>query len=81
MPRTERGLFELYQDDPERADALVWGRRAVEEEPCFGTLDGTYNAAVMVMLFDCGRDHRSTHEDRLDRGEHMAQLGYENNNV
>lgn len=24
---TERGLFELYADDPERADALVFGRR------------------------------------------------------
>lgn len=27
MPKRERGLFELYRDDPERADALVWGRR------------------------------------------------------
>ncbi len=27
-PATERGLFELYRDDPERADALVWGRVA-----------------------------------------------------
>jgi sulfite oxidase len=25
----ERGLFELYRDDPERADALVFGRRPV----------------------------------------------------
>jgi len=25
--KRERGLFELYQDDPERADALVFGRR------------------------------------------------------
>ena len=24
----ERGIFELYEDDPERADALVFGRRA-----------------------------------------------------
>lgn len=28
MPKRTRGLFELYQDDPERADALVWGRVA-----------------------------------------------------
>ncbi len=30
MPLTgkpERGLGALYRDDPERADALVWGRR------------------------------------------------------
>ena len=25
----ERGLLELYRDDPERADALVFGRRGV----------------------------------------------------
>ena len=25
--KRERGLFELYRDDPERADALVFGRR------------------------------------------------------
>jgi hypothetical protein len=24
--RPERGLRELYQDNPERADAVVWGR-------------------------------------------------------
>ena len=28
MRKRERGLFELYGDDPERADALVFGRRA-----------------------------------------------------
>jgi sulfite oxidase len=27
MIRKERGLFELYDNDPERADALVFGRR------------------------------------------------------
>jgi sulfite oxidase len=27
MTHRERGLFELYRDDPERADALVFGRR------------------------------------------------------
>jgi DMSO/TMAO reductase YedYZ molybdopterin-dependent catalytic subunit len=27
MAMKERGLFELYRDDPERADALVFGRR------------------------------------------------------
>jgi DMSO/TMAO reductase YedYZ molybdopterin-dependent catalytic subunit len=28
MPRQERSLSELYQDDPERADALAFGRRS-----------------------------------------------------
>lgn len=28
MPKKTRGLFELYQQDPERADALLWGRKA-----------------------------------------------------
>lgn len=27
--RIERGLYELYREDPERADALVFGRRGV----------------------------------------------------
>jgi DMSO/TMAO reductase YedYZ molybdopterin-dependent catalytic subunit len=27
MPRTERSIEELYRDDPERADAVVFGRR------------------------------------------------------
>lgn len=38
MPKAERGLNELYRDDPERADALVFGRR--------GLLKGTSLAAM-----------------------------------
>ena len=30
--KRERGLGELYRDDPERADALVFGRRAAKVE-------------------------------------------------
>lgn len=26
--KRERGFFELYRDDPERADALIFGRKA-----------------------------------------------------
>lgn len=28
MPHKERGLIELYNDDPERAEYLVFGRKA-----------------------------------------------------
>ena len=38
----ERSYLELYQDDPERADALAWGRR--------GTLSGTALAGMGVAL-------------------------------
>ncbi len=38
MPKAERGLNELYRDDPERAEALVFGRR--------GLLTGASLAAV-----------------------------------
>lgn len=30
MPRILRGIHEFYASDPERADALIWGRRANE---------------------------------------------------
>ncbi|CAH0184675.1 sulfite oxidase [Roseomonas sp. CECT 9278] len=40
--RTERSVEELYRDDPERADALVWGRR--------DTLKGAALAAMGVAL-------------------------------
>jgi DMSO/TMAO reductase YedYZ molybdopterin-dependent catalytic subunit len=33
MKKSERGLFEIYQNDPERADALVFGRRADKPGP------------------------------------------------
>ena len=40
--KPERGLGELYRDDPERADALAWGRR--------GALHGATLAAVGAAL-------------------------------
>jgi sulfite oxidase len=40
--RQERSLHELYRDDPERADALAWGRR--------GMLRGTALAAIGTAL-------------------------------
>ncbi|MBX6375088.1 MAG: sulfite oxidase [Acetobacteraceae bacterium] len=40
--RPERSIHELYQDDPERADALIWGRR--------GALRGAALAAVGAAL-------------------------------
>jgi sulfite oxidase len=42
--RRERGLFELYTDDPERADALVFDRRWTPSRR--GFLKGTSAAAV-----------------------------------
>ncbi|HYF08737.1 MAG TPA: molybdopterin-dependent oxidoreductase, partial [Acetobacteraceae bacterium] len=45
MPRTgkpERSIQELYRDDPERADALIWGRR--------GALKGSALAAMGAAL-------------------------------
>ena len=38
----ERSFQELYRDDPERADALVWGRR--------GALQGAARAAMGTAL-------------------------------
>lgn len=44
----ERGFFELYQDDPERADALVFGRRTGASRR--GFLQGTGLAAMGAMV-------------------------------
>lgn len=46
--RKERGFFELYQDDPERADALVFGRRSGASRR--GFLQGTGLAAMGGMV-------------------------------
>lgn len=42
--KKERGLLELYQDDPERADALVFGRKTDKSRR--GFLRGAWLAAV-----------------------------------
>jgi len=44
----ERGLYELYGDDPERADALVFGRRTGPDRR--GFLKGAGLATVSAML-------------------------------
>ncbi|WP_374467225.1 sulfite oxidase [Ferrovibrio sp.] len=44
----ERGFFELYQDDPERADALVFGRRSGASRR--GFLQGSGLAAMGAMV-------------------------------
>lgn len=46
--RTERGLFELYNEDPERADALIFGRRTNGDRR--GFLKGAGLATMGAML-------------------------------
>jgi DMSO/TMAO reductase YedYZ molybdopterin-dependent catalytic subunit len=46
--RTERGLFELYAEDPERADALAFGRRTHTDRR--GFLKGAGLAAVAAAV-------------------------------
>jgi DMSO/TMAO reductase YedYZ molybdopterin-dependent catalytic subunit len=46
--RTERGLFELYAEDPERADALAFGRRTHTDRR--GFLRGAGLAAVAAAV-------------------------------
>ncbi|HHQ47297.1 MAG TPA: twin-arginine translocation signal domain-containing protein [Acidobacteria bacterium] len=47
-PPRERGLYELYGDDPERADALIFGRRTGPDRR--GFLKGAGLAAVSTLL-------------------------------
>lgn len=58
MPKRQRGLFELYQDDPERADALVWGRR-VDPRSRRGFLRGLGLASMGTALGAVVPFHRS----------------------
>jgi DMSO/TMAO reductase YedYZ molybdopterin-dependent catalytic subunit len=46
--KAERGLFELYEDDPERADALIFGRTAHRDRR--GFLKGAGLATMGAML-------------------------------
>lgn len=45
--RPERGLLELYRDDPERADALVWGRRGALKGAALAAMGGALGAAAI----------------------------------
>src|SRR5918997_7203355 len=42
----ERGLGELYRDDPERADALVWGRRGALKGAGLASMGAALGAAI-----------------------------------
>ncbi|MGF1592549.1 MAG: sulfite oxidase [Kiloniellaceae bacterium] len=48
MERTERGLFELYHEDPERADAIVFGRKSGPDRR--GFLKGAGLASMGAVL-------------------------------
>lgn len=44
--RTERSIQELYRDDPERADALAFGRRGALKGAALATMGATIGAAI-----------------------------------
>jgi DMSO/TMAO reductase YedYZ molybdopterin-dependent catalytic subunit len=44
--KPERGLGELYRDDPERADALVWGRRGALKGAALASMGAALGGAV-----------------------------------
>jgi DMSO/TMAO reductase YedYZ molybdopterin-dependent catalytic subunit len=46
MAKPERGLFELYRDDPERADALVFGRRGLLKGASLAAMGAALGAAI-----------------------------------
>lgn len=45
-PRQERSLHELYSDDPERADALAWGRRGALKGAALAAMGTALGAAI-----------------------------------
>jgi sulfite oxidase len=44
--KPERSLNELYRDDPERADALAWGRRGTLKGTALATMGAALGAAI-----------------------------------
>jgi DMSO/TMAO reductase YedYZ molybdopterin-dependent catalytic subunit len=46
MRSKERGLFELYRDDPERADALVFNRRGLLKGAALATMGAAVGGAI-----------------------------------
>jgi sulfite oxidase len=46
MPKIERGLNELYRDDPERADAVVFGRRGLLTGAGLAAMGAAVGAAI-----------------------------------
>ncbi|WP_431284820.1 sulfite oxidase [Humitalea sp. 24SJ18S-53] len=45
-PATERSLNELYRDDPERADALAWGRRGALKGAALASMGAALGASM-----------------------------------
>ena len=45
-PAPERSLAELYRDDPDRADALVWGRRGMLKGAALAAMGTAVGAAI-----------------------------------
>jgi DMSO/TMAO reductase YedYZ molybdopterin-dependent catalytic subunit len=46
MSKPERSLQELYRDDPERADALAWGRRGALKGASLAAMGAAVGAAI-----------------------------------
>jgi hypothetical protein len=44
--KTERSVQELYRDDPERADALAFGRRGALKGAALAAMGGAVGAAI-----------------------------------
>lgn len=44
--KRERGLFELYEDDPERADAILWNRRGFLKAASAAAMGAAIGAAI-----------------------------------
>ncbi len=44
--KTERSIQELYRDDPERGDALAWGRRGALKGAALASMGGALGAAI-----------------------------------
>lgn len=44
--RPERGLHELYRDDPDRADALAWGRRGMLRGAALASMGAALGSAI-----------------------------------
>ena len=57
MAKSERGLFELYRTDPERADALAFGRRSETAEHEAGRRGFLKGAGRAVTFDTCNACH------------------------
>ncbi|WP_043840417.1 NYN domain-containing protein [Muricoccus aerilatus] len=46
LGKPERSVRELYQDDPERSDALVWGRRGALKGAALGAMGAALGVTI-----------------------------------